>query len=53
VKESSTDVWRVTAIRVLVADQLRIFVGADDAIVEGIAAGAVGWVAGLVNALPP
>jgi len=24
----------------------------DDAIVEGIAAGAVGWIAGLVNALP-
>ncbi len=29
-----------------------MFVGVDDAIVEGIAAGAVGWVAGLVNALP-
>jgi 4-hydroxy-tetrahydrodipicolinate synthase len=27
-------------------------VGVDDAIVEGIAAGAVGWVAGLVNAFP-
>jgi 4-hydroxy-tetrahydrodipicolinate synthase len=52
VKESSTDVRRVTAIRALVADRLRIFVGVDDAIVEGIAAGAVGWVAGLVNALP-
>ncbi len=52
VKESSTDVRRVTAIRALVADRLRIFVGVDDAIVEGIAAGAVGWIAGLVNALP-
>jgi dihydrodipicolinate synthase/N-acetylneuraminate lyase len=52
VKESSTDVRRVTAIRALLADRLRIFVGVDDAIVEGIAAGAVGWVAGLVNALP-
>jgi 1-pyrroline-4-hydroxy-2-carboxylate deaminase len=27
-------------------------VGVDDAIVEGIAAGAKGWVAGLVNAFP-
>jgi 4-hydroxy-tetrahydrodipicolinate synthase len=52
VKESSTDVRRVTAIRSLLADRLQIFVGVDDAIVEGIAAGAVGWVAGLVNAFP-
>jgi 4-hydroxy-tetrahydrodipicolinate synthase len=52
VKESSTDVRRVTAIRALVADRLALFVGVDDAIVEGIAAGATGWVAGLVNALP-
>jgi 4-hydroxy-tetrahydrodipicolinate synthase len=52
VKESSTDVRRVTAIRALVGERLRIFVGVDDAIVEGVAAGAVGWVAGLVNAFP-
>lgn len=52
VKESTTDVRRVTAIRALTGDRLRIFVGVDDAIVEGIAAGAVGWVAGLVNAFP-
>ena len=52
VKESSTDVRRVTWIRELVGDRLAIFVGVDDAIVEGIAVGAVGWVAGLVNALP-
>jgi 4-hydroxy-tetrahydrodipicolinate synthase len=52
VKESSTDVRRVTAIRALAGDRLAIFVGVDDAIVEGIAAGAVGWIAGLVNALP-
>jgi 4-hydroxy-tetrahydrodipicolinate synthase len=42
----------VTAIRALTGDRLQIFVGVDDAIVEGIAAGAVGWVAGLVNAFP-
>jgi len=52
VKESSTDVRRVTAIRALLGDRLRVFVGVDDAIVEGIAAGVVGWVAGLVNAFP-
>jgi len=52
VKESSTDVRRITAIRALVGDRLKISVGVDDAIVEGIAAGAIGWVAGLVNAFP-
>ena len=52
VKESSTDVRRVTAIRELTGDRLKIFVGVDDVIVEAIAAGANGWVAGLVNAMP-
>lgn len=52
VKESSTDVRRVTAIRALIRDRLALCVGVDDVIVEGIAAGAVGWVAGLVNAFP-
>jgi 4-hydroxy-tetrahydrodipicolinate synthase len=52
VKESSADVRRVTAIRSLLGERLAIFVGVDDLIVEGIAAGAVGWIAGLVNALP-
>jgi 1-pyrroline-4-hydroxy-2-carboxylate deaminase len=52
VKESSTDVRRVTAIRALIGDRLAISVGVDDAIVESIEAGAVGWIAGLVNAFP-
>ena len=52
VKESSTDVRRITWIRELVGHRLAVFVGVDDAIVEGIAVGAVGWIAGLVNALP-
>jgi len=52
VKESSTDVRRVTTIRSLIGDRLALLVGVDDAIVEGIAAGAVGWIAGLVNAFP-
>ena len=52
VKESSADVRRIAAIRALVGDRLKILVGVDDMIVEGIDAGAVGWIAGLVNALP-
>jgi 1-pyrroline-4-hydroxy-2-carboxylate deaminase len=52
VKESSMDVRRVTAIRALLGNRLEIFVGVDDAIVEGIAVGASGWIAGLANAFP-
>ena len=52
VKESSTDVRRVAAIREILADRLGIFVGVDDVIVEAIGTGAIGWVAGLVNAYP-
>lgn len=52
VKESSTDVRRVTAIRSLVGERLAIFIGVDDAVVEAVRAGAVGWIAGLANALP-
>ena len=52
VKESSTDARRVAGIKALTGERLAIFVGVDDAILEGIGVGAVGWVAGLVNALP-
>jgi 4-hydroxy-tetrahydrodipicolinate synthase len=52
IKESSTDARRVTGIRALIGNRLALFVGVDDVIVEGIAAGAVGWIAGLVNAFP-
>ncbi|HET9132692.1 MAG TPA: dihydrodipicolinate synthase family protein [Gemmatimonadales bacterium] len=52
VKDSSGDVRRITAMRALLGDRLALFVGLDDALVEGVAAGAAGWVAGLVNALP-
>jgi len=52
VKESSTDVRRVTAIKALCGDRLAIFMGVDDAIVEGVVAGATGWIAGLVSAFP-
>jgi 1-pyrroline-4-hydroxy-2-carboxylate deaminase len=52
VKESSADIRRIAAIRSLIGDRLSILVGVDDAIVEGLAAGATGWIAGLANALP-
>ena len=52
VKESSSDVRRVSAIRALVGDRLEIFVGVDDAILEAVGVGASGWIAGLANALP-
>jgi dihydrodipicolinate synthase/N-acetylneuraminate lyase len=52
VKESSTDVRRVSAIRALLDRRLEICVGVDDAVLEAIAAGATGWIAGLANALP-
>lgn len=52
VKESSGDIRRVTALRSELGSRLAILVGMDDAIVEGVRMGAVGWVAGLVNAFP-
>lgn len=52
VKESSTDARRVSGIRALVGERLKILVGVDDAVLEGIGVGAVGWIAGLANALP-
>jgi dihydrodipicolinate synthase/N-acetylneuraminate lyase len=52
VKESSGDVRRFTALRALLHDRLALFVGLDDALLEGVAMGATGWIAGLVNALP-
>lgn len=52
VKESSGDVRRFAAIRALLGDRLDLLVGMDDAIVEGVSMGAVGWIAGLVNAYP-
>jgi 1-pyrroline-4-hydroxy-2-carboxylate deaminase len=52
VKESSGDVRRIIAIRALLGDRLNVLVGMDDAVVESVRMGAVGWIAGLVNALP-
>jgi len=52
VKESSTDVRRVSSIRAILDNRLEIFVGVDDVLVESVVAGATGWIAGLVNAFP-
>lgn len=52
IKESSTDVRRIAALRALVGDRLQILCGVDDLIVEAVYAGATGWIAGLVNAFP-
>jgi 4-hydroxy-tetrahydrodipicolinate synthase len=52
VKESSGDIRRVSGIREVLGERLNILVGMDDAVVEGVYAGAKGWVAGLVNAFP-
>lgn len=52
VKESSTDARRVTGIRALAGNRLALGVGVDDCLVEGVAAGAQFWIAGLVDALP-
>jgi 1-pyrroline-4-hydroxy-2-carboxylate deaminase len=52
VKESSGDIRRITSLKHLAGNSLEIFVGMDDVVVESVAAGATGWIAGLVNAFP-
>jgi dihydrodipicolinate synthase/N-acetylneuraminate lyase len=52
VKESSTDVGRIGEIRRLAGDRLDVLIGVDDLVLDGVAAGAVGWIAGLADALP-
>jgi 4-hydroxy-tetrahydrodipicolinate synthase len=51
-KDSTGDVRRVTAVIERLGERLVVFAGLDDMVVEAIAMGARGWVAGLVNALP-
>ena len=52
VKESSGDVRRITAILATPDNRLAVGVGLDDIVVEGVAAGASFWIAGLADALP-
>ncbi len=52
VKESSGDVRRITAILATPGNRLSVGVGLDDIVVEGAAAGASFWIAGLADAMP-
>ena len=52
VKESSGDIRRVTAVKARMGERLAVFAGLDDMPFEAAWAGASGWIAGLVNALP-
>lgn len=52
VKESSGDVNRFTQLRELMGERLTLLVGLDDLVIQGVNAGARGWIAGVANALP-
>jgi 4-hydroxy-tetrahydrodipicolinate synthase len=52
IKESSDNVRRISDIVNLCGDRYTLFCGVDDLILESLMLGAVGWVAGLVNAFP-
>ena len=52
IKESSDDVRRITDLINRVGDRYILFCGVDDLALEAAMLGAVGWVAGLVNAFP-
>jgi len=52
IKESSENVRRLTDLKNLCSDRYLLFCGVDDLVLESVLLGAVGWVAGLVNAFP-
>ena len=52
VKESSTDVRRIAAIREVCAERLALGVGVDDCALEGAAMGAKFWITGVGGAFP-
>ena len=52
IKESSDNVRRITDLVNTVGARYLLFNGVDDLVLESILLGAVGWVAGLVNAFP-
>ncbi len=52
IKESSEDPRRITDLYNRFGDRFRLFCGVDDVVLESFAAGAIGWVSGLVNAFP-
>jgi 4-hydroxy-tetrahydrodipicolinate synthase len=52
IKESSENVRRITDLKNQCGDRYLLFNGVDDLVLESVLLGAVGWVAGLVNAFP-
>ncbi len=52
IKESSENTRRLTDIANLCGNRYDLFCGVDDLILESVALGVTGWVAGFVNALP-
>ena len=52
IKESSEDPRRLVDLANLTGDRYLLFCGVDDVVLESVLLGAVGWVAGLVNAFP-
>jgi len=52
IKESSENVRRITDLKIACGDRYLLFNGVDDLVLESLVLGAVGWVAGLVNAFP-
>lgn len=52
VKESSGSAARMAEIERRLGGRVQVMVGMDDQVLDGVQAGAVGWIAGLVNALP-
>lgn len=52
IKESSDDIRRTTEIINAFGDRFDILTGVDNLAFEALAAGAVGWIAGLVTAFP-
>jgi 4-hydroxy-tetrahydrodipicolinate synthase len=52
IKESSENVRRLTDLKNTCGDRYLLFAGVDDLALESVLLGAVGWVAGLVNAFP-
>ncbi len=52
IKESSENVRRITDLQNCCGPRYLLFCGVDDLVLESVLLGAVGWVAGLVNAFP-
>ena len=51
-KESSGELARCETLHQTLGEDFAIFCGADDIVLDMVAAGAVGWISGFVNAFP-